>query len=133
MLWWVQSCCVPTRRLGPSDGGRRLYQGRLYTSPSSPPLHSHSVARFHPSSSSSSCRRRNSADSIYNFLNTFSLFLFHCLVYPIKSFINFGNFVFKALDTCFYRNEEQVCLICFFRIFVHTKSLLLKVYGSTRT
>lgn len=106
----------------PSDGRRRLYQGRLYASPSfilasPPPVLSHSVALSHPTSTLSSCKRRKSADSIYNFRTLFLSFSFTLFGLSYKKFYKLRNFVFKAFDTCSLRSEERVCLICFIRIY----------------
>jgi hypothetical protein len=86
----------------PSDGRRRLYQGRLYASPSfilaSPlPVPSHSVALSHPFSTLSYCKRRKSADSIYNFGTLFLSFSFTLFGLSYKKFYKLPNFVFKTL------------------------------------
>jgi hypothetical protein len=81
-------------------------------------LLSHSVvALSHPSSTLSSCRRRNGANSICNFRALFLSFSFTLFGLSYKKFYKLGNFVFKAFDTCSFRTEEQVGLICFIRIY----------------
>ena len=45
-----------------------------------------------------------------------SLSLSPCLVYPIKSFINFGT-LFLRLSILFVEKWRAVCLICFIRIY----------------
>jgi hypothetical protein len=98
LLWWMRSGCLAGRRdvRVPSDGRRRLYQGRLYASPSfilaSPlPVLSHSVALSHPSLLYLLAREGRAQTPFITSEHFSSLSLSTGLVYPIKSFINFES------------------------------------------
>jgi hypothetical protein len=140
LLWWTRSDWLTGRRdvRVPSDGSRRLYQGRLYASPSfvlaSPPSQLYrSLSLFPTPPLLYHLVREGRAQTPFITSEHFSsLSVSPCLVYPIKSFTKFQTlFLRHSMPVRRDVNSKSVQHVSFLFLF-RSKSLLLSVYESTK-